>query len=367
MSSPASLESEWMRLALKLARKAEGRTSPNPMVGAVLVRDGKIIGSGWHRKAGQAHAEVSAIADARARGQAVDGATLFVTLEPCSTHGRTPPCTEAVAAAGIRKVVAAARDPNPRHRGRGFRLLRQRGIEVESGLLEAESNTLNEVFNHWIVRGLPFVTVKAAMTLDGKIATRAGESKWITGERARAEGMKLRRRADAILVGVNTVLADDPQLSLRPAMKGKTWRRIVLDTEGRIPFSARMFQDEERASVIVITAGMSKSKEARLRKLGVEVWRSQARPDPHWILKELGARQITHLLVEGGGEASASFFEAKLVQRVCFFYAPMVLADGQARKAVAGGGAAQWPEVAKLRDVIWRKLGPDLFLTARVD
>ena len=204
-----------MRLALGLARRGYSYTSPNPMVGAVLVKHGRIIGRGWHERVGGPHAEVEALREAARRGHDPRRATLYVTLEPCSTHGRTPPCTDAIIGAGIARVVVAATDPNPAHAGRGFRILRRAGIEVVTGVLEHEATQLNESFNHWIVHRTPFVTVKAAMTLDGKIATASGESKWITGEAARTEGMKLRHGADAILVGVNTILADDPSLTAR--------------------------------------------------------------------------------------------------------------------------------------------------------
>ena len=187
------------------------------MVGAVLVKGGRIIGRGWHHRAGEPHAEIEALRDAQKRGHTVKGATLYVTLEPCSTHGRTPPCTDAILAAGIRRVVAGAIDPNPRHRGRAFKILHRAGLAVTQGVMAEECARLNEAFNHWIVRRTPFVTVKAGMTLDGKIATAAGESRWITGEQARAYGMKLRQGADAILVGINTVLADNPSLTVRKA------------------------------------------------------------------------------------------------------------------------------------------------------
>src|SRR6266850_285940 len=208
-------ELQYMRLALRLARRGYGVTSPNPMVGAILVKRGRIIGSGWHRHAGLPHAEIEAIRDAQRRGHSPRGATLYVTLEPCCTHGRTPPCTEAIIAAGIKKVIVGATDPNPRHSGRAFAILKRGSVEVAHGVLEETCQQLNEAFNHWIVHHTPFVTIKAAMTLDGKIATASGESKWITGARARACGMKLRQGADAILVGVNTILADDPSLTAR--------------------------------------------------------------------------------------------------------------------------------------------------------
>ncbi|MEY2428385.1 MAG: diaminohydroxyphosphoribosylaminopyrimidine deaminase, partial [Verrucomicrobiota bacterium] len=205
----------YMVLALALARRGYGTASPNPMVGAVLVKAGKIIGRGWHHVAGGPHAEIEAIRDAKKKGHSAKGATLYVTLEPCSTHGRTPPCTEAVIAAGIRRVVAGTIDPNPRHGGNGFKIFKRAGLAVTQGVLAQESDRLNEAFNHWMVYRTPFVIVKAAMTLDGKVATASGESKWITGEKARAHGMKLRQGADAILVGINTILADDPSLTVR--------------------------------------------------------------------------------------------------------------------------------------------------------
>ncbi len=205
-----------MRLGLQLAQRGYGATSPNPMVGAVLVRGGRILGRGWHHRAGLPHAEIEALRDAQKNGHNARGATLYVTLEPCSTHGRTPPCTEAIKAAGIKKVVIGATDPNPKHAGKAFKILRRAGIEVVHGILAEDCARLNEAFNHWIVHRTPFVTVKAGMTLDGKIATADGESRWITGEQARAYGMKLRGGMDAILAGVNTILLDDPMLTFRP-------------------------------------------------------------------------------------------------------------------------------------------------------
>ena len=202
-----------MRLALRLARRGFGATSPNPLVGAVLVKNKKIIGRGWHQRAGWPHAEIEALRDAQNSGRNPRGATLYVTLEPCCTHGRTPPCTDAIIFAGIKCVVIGATDPNPKHAGKGFKILRRAGIEVVHGILADDCAKLNEAFNHWIVRRTPFVTVKAAMTLDGKIATAGGQSKWITGEKARAHGMKLRQGSDAILVGINTIIADDPSLT----------------------------------------------------------------------------------------------------------------------------------------------------------
>lgn len=365
-------DAQFMRLALRLARRGYGCTSPNPMVGAVLVKRGKIIGRGWHRRAGMPHAEIEALRDAAKHGHSPKGATLYVTLEPCCTHGRTPPCTGAIIAAGIKRVVVGATDPNPKHAGKGFKILRRAGIEVVHGVCADDCDRLNEAFNHWIVKRTPFVTVKAAMTLDGKIATASGESKWITGEQARGHGMKLRQGSNAILVGVNTVLADDPSLTVRTTSP-KPLRRIVLDSLARVPLTAKLISDEHAAlTTIVVSTGAPKSRVAALAKR-VRVLVCPSRNTQHatrlnlrWLLKKLGSENVTSLLVEGGGEVNASFLMGGLAQRVAFFYAPKILGGRDSRRAVAGEGAASLAEVLKLTDVEWRKLGPDLLLTARV-
>lgn len=368
-------DSKFMRLALRLAQKGYGATSPNPMVGAVLVKHGAIIGRGWHRRAGRPHAEIEALLDAEKRGHSPRGATLFVTLEPCCTHGRTPPCTEAIKAAGIKRVVVGAIDPNPNHAGKGFALLKRAGIKVETGILARECELVNETFNHWIVNRTPFVTVKAAMTLDGKIATASGESKWITGERARAYGMKLRQGSDAILVGVNTLLADNPSLTWRPASSAKAQkesprlRRIVLDSQARTPLEAKVVSDSFAGlTTIVVTDRAPKVRvRALAQRVAVLVAPSrEAKIDLTWLLKKLGAEQVTSLLVEGGGEVNASFLLGGMAQRVAFFYAPKILGGRAARKGVAGDGAKSLSEVVQLQAVVWRKLGEDLLLTARV-
>jgi diaminohydroxyphosphoribosylaminopyrimidine deaminase / 5-amino-6-(5-phosphoribosylamino)uracil reductase len=359
-------DQRYLRLALRLARRGYGATSPNPMVGAVLVRGSMIIGRGWHHRAGQPHAEIEALHDARRRGHQCRGATLFVTLEPCSTHGRTPPCAEAIIAAGIRRVVVGATDPNPRHAGRGFALLRKAGIAVTCDVLAQECSRINEPFNHWIVHQTPFVTVKAAMTLDGKIATASGESKWITGPQARAAGMKLRREADAILVGVNTVLADNPSLTLRPTRLGiSPRRRIVLDACARTPLRSKLASDQyAAATTVIISRAAPKSRVARLSRR-VRVLTAPARDgqiDLRWLLRKLGAEQVTGLLVEGGGEVHASFLLQHLAHRIAFFYAPKILGGREARKAVAGTGARNLNEALALRDITWRRLGADWLL-----
>jgi diaminohydroxyphosphoribosylaminopyrimidine deaminase / 5-amino-6-(5-phosphoribosylamino)uracil reductase len=374
MRGYSTSETKLMRTALSLARRAFGKTSPNPAVGAVLMKEGSVIGAGYTQPAGQAHAEIQALLDAKKRGNDPKGATLYVTLEPCCTHGRTPPCTDAIKAAGIKNVVVGATDPNPAHAGKAFRLLANAGIQVKHGLLAREASLLNEAFNHWIVHRTPFVTVKAAMTLDAKIATSTGESKWITGEKARAYGMKLRQGADAILVGVNTVLADDPNLTLRgvKAHKAETnkLRRIILDSQARTPLKAKVTSDAfcELTTVVVSKAALERRVKALARQVNVLVApEKQGKIDLRWLLKRLGGENVTNLLVEGGGEVNASFLLGGLAHRVAFFYAPKVLGGRDARKGVAGDGVESLTDAIKLNDVEWRKLGADLLLTARVN
>jgi len=370
-------DDQFIQLALRLARRGQGRTSPNPMVGAVLVKGGQIFGRGWHRRAGGPHAEIEALRDAQKRRKIPRGATMYVTLEPCSTQGRTPPCTDAIIAAGIRRVVVGATDPNPRHAGKGFQLLQRAGIIVVTGILEAQCTGLNAAFNHWIVHRTPLVTVKAAMTLDGKIATAGGESKWITGPKARAYGMKLRQASDAILVGINTVLADDPSLTARPVQSPKSkvqspkpLRRIILDSRARTPLTAKVVSDEFAAlTTIVVGPHAPKKRVAALaKKVNVVIAPAKSSAiDLRWLLKKLGAENVTSLLVEGGGEVNASFLLGGWAQRVAFFYAPKILGGRSARRAVAGVGGQTLSEVIRLRAVKWRRLGEDLLLTASVE
>ena len=398
----------FMRLALRLARRGYGTTSPNPMVGAVLVKAGKIIGRGWHRRAGLPHAEIEALHDAQKHKRDPRGATLYVTLEPCSTHGRTPPCTEAIIAAGIKRVVIGAIDPNPDHAGKGLKIIKHAGIEVtafgagrarhfvraaashipkrraQSDIshqkISDECVRLNETFNHWIVHRTPFVTVKAAMTLDGKIATASGESKWITSEQSREVAMHLRQGTDAILVGVNTILADDPSLTVRaktapgPQKITKPLRRIVLDSLARTPLSAKVVSDEFAAltTIVVTKAAPAKRVAALAARVNVlaarqsKIKNQKSKISLPWLLKKLGGENVTHLFVEGGGEVNASFLLGGHAQRIAFFYAPKVLGGHDARRAVAGEGAGSLDEIIDLHEPEWRNVGQDLFLTARI-
>jgi diaminohydroxyphosphoribosylaminopyrimidine deaminase/5-amino-6-(5-phosphoribosylamino)uracil reductase len=345
------------------------------MVGAVLVKRGEIIGEGWHRAAGQPHAEIEALRDAERHGHSPKGATLYVTLEPCCTHGHTPPCTDALIQAGVRRVVVAATDPNPAHAGHGFEILRAAGIQVVTGVLAEESSRMNAAFNHWIVHRTPFVTLKAAMTLDGKIATANGESKWITGEKSRSLVQKLRLASDAVLVGVNTVLADDPSLlprnvrSPKPEVQSPMVRRVILDTRARTPLAAKVVTDAHASQTLVvvgISAPVRRVAALRKRTQVLVARERDGRVDLRWLMPELGRLPLTSLLVEGGGEVHAAFLEARLAHRVAFFYAPKILGGRAAKKAVAGDGFANLAEAPALTDLRWRRLGSDLLLTARL-
>lgn len=374
-----SQDRHYLQLALRLARRGYGLTSPNPMVGAVLVKGGKVIGRGWHHRAGLPHAEIEALRDAQKRGQNPAGATLYVTLEPCSTQGRTPPCTDAIIAAGIKRVVIGTIDPNPKHAGRAFKILQRAKIKTTYGILNDECARLNEAFNHWIGHRTPFVTVKAGMTLDGKIATASGESRWITGEAGRAAGMSLRRGSDAILVGINTILLDNPSLTWRPVKKSEPkyppLRRIVLDSLARTPLAANVVRDEFAGltTIVVSKAAPKKQVAALAKRVNVLVAptaksRPNGRPlfNLRWLLKKLGSENVTNLLVEGGGETNASFLLDGLAQRVAFFYAPKIIGGRDARKAVAGEGVNSLSDALQLEDVQWQKIGEDLAMTARL-
>ncbi len=344
------------------------------MVGAVLVKRGAIIGRGWHRRAGLPHAEIEAIQHARRSGNDPKGSALYVTLEPCCTFGRTPPCTAAIVEAGIREVNFAATDPNPGHRGRATKILRSHGVKVTTGLCRAEAEELNEYFNHWIVQRTPFVLLKSAMSFDGRIATRTGESKWLTGAKARAHAMELRRGVDAILVGINTVLADDPALTCRARnATGRTpaegRRRIVLDAMARTPLSAQVTSDDHARKTVVVASRLAPARRVRALEKQCEVWVAPARQgkiDLRWLLQRLGQEQITSVLVEGGGQVLGSFLDTKVAQGIAFFYAPLILGGESAPRAVAGIGVRRVSDALQLEQVRWRKLGADLLLTARI-
>jgi len=354
-----------MQLALRLAAKGAGWVSPNPMVGAVLVRDGRVVGRGYHRRAGAPHAEVEAL---RAAGATARGADLYVTLEPCNHHGKTPPCTEAILAAGVRRVVIATPDPNPRVTGGGADFLAAHGVEVSVGLLAAQARRLNEAWFHFVDTGRPWIIAKAACSLDGKIATAGGESQWLTGEAARALGHRMRHRVDAILVGIGTALADDPQLTTRlPRGRGRDPIRIVLDSRLRLPLTARLLHLDSAAPTWVACTSQAPSAAIRaLTAAGAQVLvlpPDAGRVSLPALLDLLGARQVQSLLVEGGAETLGAFFDQKLVHRFNFFYGPKILGGRQAPGVVGGQGIMHLGAAPLARDLTVRRLGGDLLVS----
>ena len=356
-------DEDFMRAALQLARNAEGRTSPNPLVGAVIVRDGRIIAAGWHRKAGTPHAEVHAL---RMAGELAKGATLYVTLEPCAHYGRTGPCAKAVAEAGIRRVVIGMKDPNPLVAGKGIRILEDAGVEVVCGVLEAEAIQLNEVFLKWIGNKMPFVILKTAMTLDGKIATAAGESQWITNEASRRRVHEYRDSYDGILAGIGTVLADDPSLTTRlPDREGKNPVRIIVDSQARTPLNAKVVTDGQSRTIIAVTAQAPVERVRALQAAGVEVLMAggSAHVDLRVLLQQLGQQEICSILVEGGGQVNFSLLADGLVDKVCAFIAPKLIGGREALTPVEGAGFAHLSEAVELERITTELLAGDILLT----
>jgi diaminohydroxyphosphoribosylaminopyrimidine deaminase/5-amino-6-(5-phosphoribosylamino)uracil reductase len=350
-----------MRLALREARRGLGRTSPNPAVGAVLVKGGRIVGRGHHARAGSPHAEIVAIRQAGGRAR---GADLYTTLEPCDHFGRTPPCSLAILEAGVRRVVSGSGDPNPRVNGRGIRRLRRAGVEVEVGVLREACDALNEPWFRYITTGRPHVTLKVAATLDGRIATASGDSRWVTGKEARAHVHRLRDAVDAVLVGSGTALADDPRLTARlPGGRGRDPIRVVLDSGLELPARLRIFRQRSAAPTLV--AHVTGTPPARPPR-GVEYVKCRARGrrvDLRDLLSRLGRRGITTLLVEGGAEVNRSFLESGTVDRLMLFLAPKLAGGGIAW--LGGKGPSRMSEALPLRDLRVQQLGRDLLLSGR--
>ncbi len=365
-----------MQRALSLARLGRGRTGPNPMVGAVIVKDGRIVGEGYHQRAGEPHAEIHAL---RQGGEAARGATLYVNLEPCPHWGRTPPCTQAIIAAGITEAHVAMLDPNPLVNGRGRDQLEEAGIRVWVGEREAEARELNEAFMKYITTGRPFVTAKFAMSLDGKIATHTGKARWISGPDARRWVHQLRDVTDAIMVGVNTILADDPRLTTRLNDGGKGRGneearhplRVIADSRGRAPLTAKVLADDTPGQTLIATTeAMPLKKQRALERLGAQVLVLPARHGgwislPH-LLDALGERQVTCLLVEGGGTLLASFFEQRLVDTVLAFIAPLIVGGRQAPTPVAGQGVARLSQALQLEKTRVERVGADVLISGYV-
>lgn len=362
-SSPrfmADFHEKMMKRALLLARKGVGKTSPNPAVGCVIVRDGSIVGEGWHKRAGTPHAEVHAL---RQAGNLARNADVYVTLEPCAHFGKTPPCADALIEAGVARVFAGMVDPNPKVSGKGLEKLRAAGIVTVAGVLGEECRTVNEPFFKHVTTGRPFVTLKSAMTLDGKTATSIGDSCWITNERSRRHVHKLRSQADAIMVGVGTVIADDPQLTSRiPA--GRDSLRVVVDATLRIPLNAQMLHLESLARTVIATLSDDASRIARIRECGADIIRCRERAgrvDLSDLLARLGAMNVQSVLLEGGSTLAGEALRMGLIDKFLLFYAPK-LVGGEGMGLFAGVGIERMADALRLRNVTVTRFADDILV-----
>lgn len=360
------MDDGYMRRALELAERGRGLVAPNPLVGAIVVRDGEIVGEGWHEGPGTAHAEIVAL---EAAGERARGATLYVTLEPCSHFGRTPPCSPRVALAGVARVVAAMRDPNPLVDGRGLRDLEEAGLRVETGLLEREALRLNEAFVKHVRTGLPLVTLKMAASLDGRAAARDGSSRWITGEEARAEVHRMRAAADAILVGAGTAFRDDPALTCRdPDYRGPPKLRVVVDGRGIVPETYRLFEGGA-PTLVGTTEAAPQDRRRAWRERGAEVMvLDEGSPlvPLERLLAELGKRDIQHVLVEGGPTIAWEFVHKGLLDRVVLYFAPVLVGGREALGILQGDGVASIAEALPLDVEEIVQVGRDIKVVAHV-
>ncbi|MBR0141568.1 MAG: bifunctional diaminohydroxyphosphoribosylaminopyrimidine deaminase/5-amino-6-(5-phosphoribosylamino)uracil reductase RibD [Ruminococcus sp.] len=371
------MNEEYMRIALKLALKGMGFVNPNPMVGAVIVKDNKIIGMGYHRKYSQLHAERNAFADCDSRGIECKGADIYVTLEPCCHYGKTPPCTEAIIEHGIKRVFIGSSDPNPLVSGKGAEILRNHGIEVFEGILKDECDSINEIFFHYITTKKPFVTMKYAMTADGKIATRMGFSKWITGEQARLNVQKERLRHSAIMVGIGTVVKDDPMLTCR-LENSRNPIRIICDSNLRIPLESNIVKTAKEIRTIIATTDFGKrinnekkEKKKTLEELGCEFITTRtdsenSHVDLGTVMKKLGDMKIDSILLEGGGELNWSMLNGGHVNKVQAYIAPKIFGGASAKSPVSGCGLCFPEDAFMLTDMKIKQIGDDILLESRV-
>lgn len=354
----------FMNLALELAATAKGKTNPNPLVGAIIVKDGMVVGSGLHRKAGEPHAEVHAF---RMAGEHAKDATLYVTLEPCSHYGKTPPCAELVKNSGVRRVVIAMKDPNPLVAGRGIKILKEAGIEIEVGIMEQEARLLNERFIHNMVTSTPFIISKVAMTLDGKLAAYNGHSKWVTGSEARESVHHLRDETDAIMVGIGTVLADNPQLTTRLPEGGKNPIRIILDSNLRIPVDANLTDTTEAQTWIVTGEEADQNKLALLKEKGVQfifINKDDTGLNLQLVLQRLFERGVTDILLEGGSELNGAFLRAGLINKFLVYIAPKLLGGRNSLTPFAGVDSESMNEALNVEIHSIENYGKDVCITA---
>lgn len=364
--SETSADVAYMQRALTLAKRGLGFVSPNPLVGCVIVQAGEIVGEGFHRQYGGPHAEIEALRDA---GEKARGAEMYVTLEPCCHTGKTPPCSDAVLRAGLRRVVVAVGDPNPRVSGGGLEQLRMAGVDVTLGVCEAEARQLNEVFFHHIETHLPFVTLKCAITLDGKIATRTGASRWVTGALAREQVHDMRHATDAILVGLGTALADNPMLTTRlPEGGGRNPLRVIVDSELQLPLDSHLARvTPECQTLVATTERAAASTQRQLEAQGVEILRlpsyDDGRVDIEALLRQLGERGLASLLVEGGGTLSATLLHRRLVDKLVMFVAPKII-GGDGLSVIGAFGVETMDQAVLLQGITSRHVGDDLMLEA---
>jgi diaminohydroxyphosphoribosylaminopyrimidine deaminase/5-amino-6-(5-phosphoribosylamino)uracil reductase len=356
-------EEIWMRRALELAERGRGYVEPNPLVGAVLVKDGRVIGEGWHERYGQAHAEVNALAQA---GEAARGATCYASLEPCCHFGKTAPCTEALIAAGVARVAAALQDPFPQVAGQGGERLRAAGIPVDFGLCEKEARRQNAPYLRLIQDDRPYVHAKWAMSLDGKIATRSGDSKWISNEASRRRVHELRGRMDAIVIGIGTALADDPLLTSRPAGP-RTATRIVLDSAARLPLASQLVRSAHLAPTLLVTSeAVPEEKLAQFRAAGCQILEAPSyapgRLDLGAVQAHLGRQRFTNILVEGGAELLGSFRDAGNLDELHVFIAPRLIGGAEAKGPIAGRGPEQIAESLHLAETVLEEIEGDLYV-----
>jgi len=354
-------DERWMKRALHLAEKGKGRTSPNPMVGAILVKGGKMVGEGYHAKAGEAHAEIVALQQA---GEEAEGAILYLNLEPCTHYGKTPPCVPQVIEAGVKRVVIGMEDPNPLVKGKGIEILRKAGLDVEVGILEKECRRLNEAFCKYILKKEPFVVLKVAATLDGKMATRNGDSKWISGEASRRFVHKLRDQVDGVLVGIGTVLKDNPMLTAR-IRGGRDPYRIVLDSRLKIPEEAKVIGTSPSKAIIASTELAPKDKIEKLEKRGVQILildSKEGRVNLKSCLSKLGEMGMMNLLVEGGSQVNGSFLDEGVIDKLLLFLSPKLIGDQQALGIFGGKGASNLQKATALKEIKAKRIGEDILL-----
>jgi diaminohydroxyphosphoribosylaminopyrimidine deaminase/5-amino-6-(5-phosphoribosylamino)uracil reductase len=365
MDSFSKTDSQFMLKALNLARKGEGMTSPNPMVGAVLVKNGIVVGQDYHKKAGQAHAETLAIA---AAGDSAAGSTLYVNLEPCNHHGKTPPCTDAIISSGISQVVVAMRDPNPRVKGGGIERLKEAGIKTNVGILKDKASILNEKYLYNTSTGMPFVIIKVAATLDGKLATKTGDSQWISSPQARKLAHFLRKSVDAVAIGSGTALKDDPLLTVRLGRDDFFSHRIVFDTNLKINPSARIFSEKDSGKIFIITSKKSNiEKRKQIESVGAEVIQINTDLDGYPNIKEalleLAKEGITSILVEGGATLISSFIKSGMANKLIIVYAPMIIGGRPAVPMVDELGIESLKDAVILKNHSWRKFGSEMIFT----